>query len=139
LAKLDPVTGARAPFASAPRHVRVLTVAGNTLYAGRMEDFNSDPLAAYDLGSGTEVVWDSGLSCDVYALAVVGSSLWAGGCAGLARYNLADRTRAAAPIANGFVGAFADDGAGGVWVGGLFEQLGGTPTRYLGHVGANGQ
>jgi hypothetical protein len=142
IAALDPTTGAVDPNfnPNANNVVRALAVSGSTVYAGGQFNGASsiggatrNRIAALDASTGTATSFDPNANGTVRALAVSGSTVYAGGdfngassIGGAARNRIAalDATTGAAtswdPNANGTVWALAVDGST-VYAGGDFN------------------
>ncbi|MCX7110621.1 MAG: Ig-like domain repeat protein [Proteobacteria bacterium] len=127
--------------------VRALAVSGATVYAGgdfsRISGIGRDQLAALDTSTGSLLAWIPGLRglpASIYALAVSGSTIYAGGSFYsmnfTARNNLAALDASTGsllswnPNADGSVGALAVRGST-VSVGGSFSTIGGIPRPNL--------
>jgi hypothetical protein len=158
LAAVDATTGRLLDAVpDAGYEVHALAATGSTLYVGgnfrRLGAKQLRGLGAIDLATGQPADFAPEVDCRVTALAVNGDTLHAGGCFrtvdGLPRRHLAAfsiATGGPSPVftaeADGWdpttVHAIVPDEAGGVWVGGSFNTLGGLATPYLGHLDAFG-
>jgi hypothetical protein len=139
---VDATTGARIPWSgSASGEVLALILNGGTLYAGgqftSLGGVTRNRIGAIDAATGFATGWAPeafGNFPDVWALALSGSTIYAGGhfdeIGGEARQNIAalDATTGLAtawnPNASGMVRALAVDG-GTVYAGGSFGSIGG--------------
>ena len=135
--------------------VRSLVVSGDgaTLYVGGEFSNISDGtntsgagLTAVNTVNGSLTGWDTNANSTVWALAVDGSTVYAGGTftniGGASRNNLAaiDSSGTATPwnpLAGGAVRALAIDGST-VYAGGEFITMGGAPRSRLAAIGTNG-
>jgi hypothetical protein len=138
--------------------VRALAVSGSTVYAGGQ--FTSiggtarNRLAAIDIGGtcltsytpGCRLNWNPNASSDVYALAVSGSTVYAGGIftsiGGQTRNYLAaigsdGSVQSWNPNANNLVIALAASGST-IYTGGDFNDIGGTGRNRLAAIGTDG-
>ena len=99
--------------------VTALAVSGSTVYAGG--DFNNvntetsistvarNYLAAFSSGSGVAQSWDPEVDSDVYALAISGSTIYAGG-------DFSNANTATTPVARSYLAAFNNtDGTATAW------------------------
>jgi len=133
--------------------VFALALSGNTLYVGGpfFEAIGSEPrfgLGALDVQTGKVTAWAPNLSGQVYALAVDGRSVYAGGqtlVGGQRRRNLAaidvvtGRVTDWNPSPNDWVLALAASGES-LFVSGFFDSIGGAPRQGIAALGlATGQ
>ncbi len=128
--------------------VNVISVSGNTIYVGGAlpgTGYNFDFFAAYD-AEGNRSAWAPDLKSNIYAIAVSGDNVYAGG-----EFNITqdeDRNHLAAINADGSVSSW-DPNADGVvnklvvqgatvYAGGDFSQIGGTIRNNLAAIGTDG-
>jgi hypothetical protein len=128
-----------------PGEVRAIAVDGNTIFAGGIFSTNGLTNIAQWSGGSWEPL-GSGLNAAVRALALIDHKLYAGGdftladgktANGIAVWDGASWSELGGGISTGIYGttvhAIEPDGAGGLFVGGEFQQAGGMPANFIAH------